>query len=386
VPIRISCPNGHILEAADQSAGKKVRCPRCREIMDVPAPRTAVSAGNLPSSSQPTAEPSTTDDLEVVSSEKDDDEVVSTEAVAESRTSRLRSADEDDDVEADRGRDQVRRRLSKHKDEDENLERKRLRKEIKRERREAEQLGAVRLGLGLHLLKVGAYVLTMFLVLANFFVQRMIVISARMAAAESKNEKDVARIVESATDASAGAVVLFLVMVAFMFLLAPVLGVVGSLLCCRVPPKFKSRHLIVASLLCDLVPFAVGLVGAVIWAVARRNPLAGGSAMGVIVQLLIVACGLAAVVLFMLFLKSLARYLDDYNTADEARRVMIQFVIFVVSGVIATSLLASLILKTVPPSNQPIALASLGMLWLFLLAYLMARQGGVIQSCRALID
>jgi hypothetical protein len=37
MPIEIACPNGHQLRVAEKFAGKRVRCPRCQVILEVPA-------------------------------------------------------------------------------------------------------------------------------------------------------------------------------------------------------------------------------------------------------------------------------------------------------------------------------------------------------------
>jgi hypothetical protein len=109
-----------------------------------------------------------------------------------------------------------------------------------------------------------------------------------------------------------------------------VLGIVGSLLCTFVPAKTGTRPLIVASLTLDglyllLLPVALctGMLGQ---GVQAPQMVAG------CILILASLCWLAGFILFMLFLRKFATYLDDHRSAEAAMSQMLSLVAVLMGG------------------------------------------------------
>jgi hypothetical protein len=114
-------------------------------------------------------------------------------------------------------------------------------------------------------------------------------------------------------------------------LVSPVLGIVGSILCTAVPAKTEAKPLISVSLGLDAGCLGLGFLGGFIGLVTRTLPGTEGIAF-LVFLVLSIGCGLGGFVMFMLFLRKLAFYLEDYKTADEAMTHMINMLAVVVGG------------------------------------------------------
>ncbi len=103
----------------------------------------------------------------------------------------------------------------------------------------------------------------------------------------------------------------------------PLLGLVGGLLCFWVPKKARARLLIQISFGLDafsiLAPFT---------SIISLLTGGAGAALGFIIAGIL--AGIAACVLFLLFLRALAYYLGDSVSGDAAMQVMIQWLVVMV--------------------------------------------------------
>lgn len=101
----------------------------------------------------------------------------------------------------------------------------------------------------------------------------------------------------------------------------PLLGLAGSLMCFWVPPKARSRLLIQLSFGLDAGSMLLILPGIVLLG------LGGG---GVVLLVLSVLASLASSILFMLFLRALAVFMEDEVTAEAAMRSMTHWLAVVI--------------------------------------------------------
>jgi hypothetical protein len=97
-----------------------------------------------------------------------------------------------------------------------------------------------------------------------------------------------------------------------MFLVGPVLGIVGSVMCSYLPEKVGSRALMWAALGMNMAPMVVGLFFTLFLTVL------GGVGLAVITSLLGLMSMYAAWICFMFFLKQVADYLQMAICVDEA--------------------------------------------------------------------
>jgi hypothetical protein len=90
-------------------------------------------------------------------------------------------------------------------------------------------------------------------------------------------------------------------------------GIVGSVFCAHVPPKSGARELIIASLVLDCFTLPLPLVALAL------DPIPGA-----LLSILAWLFGLVAWMLFMLYLRRLAYFLDADQHGDEAMRLMLK--------------------------------------------------------------
>jgi hypothetical protein len=131
MPIQIQCDCGKKLRVKDESAGKKIRCPGCQEILSVPAPEL-VEPDEEDTSAAVTSEPPKPASRSRRKNDSDDEESTAVTANApktspwdkkdvndedeeERPRSRKRPDDEDDEDEEDRPR---RRKKKRRRDKD----------------------------------------------------------------------------------------------------------------------------------------------------------------------------------------------------------------------------------------------------------------------------
>jgi hypothetical protein len=195
-------------------------------------------------------------------------------------------------------------------------------------------LGPVRMGLALHAVRVFLLIVTIFvgLVLAVLALQVRVSAQNPPPPPPPKMSGDDASDVPAEAPPAApdvapfvAAVILSLIVIAFT-VAQSVLGIVGSILCLWVPRNAKSRGWIIASLAFDVAAF-LGTC-AVLWSAWQgiasldlgAAAVIAPAAVAVIDIPLRVAClpGLAAWILFMLFLRNLGYYLDRRDEAAQA--------------------------------------------------------------------
>ena len=438
--IRLTCPNGHLLETADELAGKKVRCSICQAIADVPlaavvpAPRlelaptpppapstprlepsppnlqapVATGTPSLPQSTapsefrprplftpvasqQPPTPPEGTDNLEVIAPEvidEGEDYVVGQviapppargepdQHVAAHRSEEaidfgeapLRSRDDLRDDEW--GRLPRRRRLSPDEEE------RRKKKLRRRQRRDSRAMKLVRLGLGFHATKVLAWLLSMVLFMVMMVMIIMIGVSAVAQAAQGGRDA-------GAIDTAQGVALLFGSVIAILYLIAPILGITGSILCCFVPSKTRARPLIFTSLILDGLPLLLGAMALFLGALATQTGVSSLSRLGTVLTILAFCCNVAALVLFVLFVKSIASFYGDRGTGNEAIHVMLHLFVIAIGGftVIWSS---SYVLRFVFIFG-PILQIGMFFGWIIMIIKIVIRLFNVIQTARALI-
>ena len=174
---------------------------------------------------------------------------------------------------------------------------------IGKRKQKREQMRRVQLGLGFHFWKYLTYILGINLMISGVILATFMPLLAIM-----------------------------VVVVGYIaILVSPILGIVGSILCTSVPAKIEARPLITVSLGLDASCLLLGFLGGFIGLVTRTLPGSQGIAF-LVFLIASTACGLAAFVLFMLFLRKLATYLDDHKTADEAMTHMINLLAVVLGG------------------------------------------------------
>jgi hypothetical protein len=148
----------------------------------------------------------------------------------------------------------------------------------------------------------------------------------------------------SGTGGAAPSLVWGLVFLIFaMVFFHSILYLVGSILCCWIPPKSGARPFIVASVSLNGAAFGILIIVFVmmIVAVARRNDMMTAVRDRLALVLIILAVLLipAAIVLFMLFLRAVAHYLNERATGEEVFSIMITW-IFLVAAYLPLSLFA----------------------------------------------
>jgi MFS family permease len=219
----------------------------------------------------------------------------------------------------------------------------------KRERRE--QLEKVKLGLSFHLWKYVCFVLTIL-----FFMTAILLQAAPFLP------------------------FLLLALAGLGGFAAPILGIVGSILCSWVPPKSQARVLILLSL-----GFDGGSLGAVLFMV----PLAiiVGSVLGaggvLVLMLLFAVCGITGFVLFMIFLKKLAYYLHDRPDGDEAIMAMLAYLGITLGGPVVLFLSALVFVRV--PILGFVVLFAMNIGWLVLIILTLFRILTVINNIRSQI-
>jgi hypothetical protein len=115
-------------------------------------------------------------------------------------------------------------------------------------------------------------------------------------------------------------------------LVGPALGLIGSLLCLRVPSQAGARPFIILSLMLDVIVIPstslqyTGVLTAAAEAVGLSTPLLALIVFG--------ALQMADWVFYIFFQRRLAQFFDDDNAADEAVQVLVRGVLLVVAPVL----------------------------------------------------
>lgn len=325
--ISATCPKGHSLTLEEKLAGKKIRCPRCQTVFEVPRG----------------------DD------EWEDEE---DEAVSEKPMRRSRRRDDDDDDEDDRPRAAARRRDDDDEDDDrppkkarapvrdydddddddddeeemDDKTRRKLERQLKKK-----QLKLVDVGLLLHYIKLMIYIIGIILGITMAIL--LAIAGAQMAEALEGGVK--------AGEAEAGGIrgfvvfgtVTIMALVAFLLFLfisqiAPLLGIVGSFLICWIPKKSQCRGTIITSLTFDLVSLVAGLLGMLAGFGVFGMEQHKVDNMQLYLQMIAYFCTVSAWLTFLTFLRGLGQYLGEPGVGNEALNLIAKLVVMVITLVI----------------------------------------------------
>jgi hypothetical protein len=310
--IRASCPKGHTLTVEEKLAGKKIRCPRCQTVFQVP-------------------------DLEEDEYDEEDEEEERVSAKPLRRARRRDDEDDDDDDddeyedEDDRPRSRGRRPAPvEYEDEEEDEEeeemdwatRRKLDKRLKKK-----QLKLVDVGLLLHYIKLWMYAIGMAIGIAVFI---MFVIAAARSA-----EVVGGPAVEPGGDFVLLGFGIFVILVFFLnlfvFLIGPLIGMVGSFLCCWVPPKSEIRGTIIISLTFDLISIVGWLLGVLAYAGIFGMEAHKTENLIFLLRCIDTFCMISAWLTFLTFLRGLGKYLGEPALGNEALNLIARLVVQVVS-------------------------------------------------------
>jgi hypothetical protein len=362
VAINLVCPCGQELLTDDTAAGRKVRCPQCQGILLVPnphgafqpvspttatpspyAPKQAASgrlptppplprppasgSGQYPAPPRPQVpdEPILEPDLEEEgvapgpppSFARGTSSPLTTGSFTPPPMMPPRPGDYDQPV------------MDDDYDEEAEEEYRRKKKKIKKMKVKRQQFKLVNLGLMFYYFKV-------IIIIAAIFLTIFSAVGAGAMASQGA--------------AGVAAFVGFVGVLVSIALLAisPMLGITGGILCCFAPPKSNTRPLILVSVSLDGMGLLIGIVATVALAFAQNEQ---SFVMKNGIDLLTFVMGLGSFILFMLFLKKLALYLNDEGTASEAHDVMMGYILgflgpiicIVLFALVAASLLIPLI-------------------------------------------
>jgi hypothetical protein len=353
--IVLVCPNGHKLAVADEHAGKKAICTICKAIMPIPAapaaPR-AVSAAAAPpppvrtgppenpppvrtpppvapppqpvtdirlaepGPAPPSPEPPAMQVTEFVEPEP----MLITDIAPGPGTPNLVPLGQDEEpFEVIEDFEEVRPRPSRARE----RERKRTKKKARLRR---QGLNLVNLGLGFHFAR---FVVFQFCLLLYVGI-----------------------VVTAIPNPSMASVLAIFFNIGF-FLVAPLLGITGSILCLWVPGDSNARVFIIISLALDgVIPF--------FWIILIAAALAAGTGGALAVVLLGFLAFIGAWVMFMIFLKFLAEYLDQVHLGNESVRLIIKGIIILVTTMVVQAILFAMAF------NMPLLLVGLIALALFI--------------------
>lgn len=288
----IRCPNGHVLEVDDAHAGHKALCPLCSTVMQLPA------------------------GYEVGVSDSDSPRPRATYAPVTLSADEADSFPGDEHPELKLDRRHLADRLAAH----------------------AEALSRVRLGLSFHLAKVYATIIGTFLV----FLAIVVSLGAKAQAGggpplgRRMRPFDFERLVADSE--------LTLALLLTAAVVPPVLGIIGSWLCTRVPKESGASGPIATSLLVDKLHILLALSSPFLSPEVRSWETAVGGMLHLI-----------AFVAFMNFLRNLAIFCGRMELAHQARTLLVWpyllagggTVLLVISAVIAAVNPAAVVLLAV---------------------------------------
>lgn len=338
--IRLLCPNNHELICDDAHVGRKVRCPACKVVMVVPDPNAGQGVTAQPprkARQPPPVSEQPLDELPEVSDEAPPDD------------------------------EEYRPRKPK-------------------KMKNAQRMARANLGLGFHYFRVLCFLVAILLNLVGNIVARFAFAGA-MASAGAGD-------MGTAQGAAGFAGVVILITgcgFGLFMLVTPILGFVGSLLCLWVPQKTRGKALIMVSFGLDsgaigalALSFFVSMAAGASAAAGNFGGATGGFGLAFILVLLSLLLILAAWILFMLFLRALARYLDDESTADEVMRILIMTIVIGVAGPILMFFVAFLLVR-VSVGLAGFVMLGMAVAWLIALIKFLLSVLNLIATIRAQI-
>jgi hypothetical protein len=275
--VRVRCPNSQTLSVKDELAGKRVRCPKCKTLFradeigdEEPAKRSSKPPAPAASAA---ADPNQA---------KDDDRP----------KRRTTYADDDDDDGASSVSPEERRK--------------------NRQRDKKKRLRQVNIGLLIHIVGLWTMVVLIFFI----FLWRVfgVAIDAGTAPGLEMDAKLGSESVEMFKSVIGVCQILILILVAVV----PIANVAGSGFCSLIPKKSEARGTIVTSLVFSVIP----LIASVLIPLAAFNVFDTDKTKNERLLNLLVAgsvfFSVASLILFMLFLRQLASYVQKMTLASEA--------------------------------------------------------------------
>lgn len=349
---RITCPNGHVLGIGPEHQGKRVRCPKCKEVLLVPL-ESAVQAARptasvpppLPRQAPPPAREEFEDeDLPQKRRRREREEV-------EDRPRRRR-------VDADEGDDRPRSRrahVDEVADEDDHPRRKRERDDewddedpprarrsqdddsdeppVARKGSEKRQRRAARIGLSLHMAKYFvAAGITGLGVILNVLLLLAVVL-------ESLSFLEVV--------ANIAGILALILMTGFVA--SVVLGLIGNIFCMRMSSKTGGFGLAVTGLVLEASVLGLMVIIILTAGLAITSMLPGGGGgnfggdprtaaqslvMAAVLAILMGICVVAAVAVYLIMLRGVARYVKDRFSGGTAMALMIVYLSVFFGGVL----------------------------------------------------
>jgi hypothetical protein len=307
---QIRCPNGHLLEIEDAHLGRTVRCPSCQIMMRAEAP--GGPTGVTTAASPPPVPPASSKPMQVV-------DIVEGPPIAQrvdvAPPPIAQRVDGDEDLPT------ARRRNEDDYDERDDYDEPRRRSKPAKMKK-ATRMRLTRLGLSLHAAKILCYLIGILCIIIGL----MVLVAAAGTAASSGT---------AATGFGIAGIALMIIFM-LLWILAPVLGTIGSMLCMWVPKKTGAKYLIIISFALDAAGlltylaclFISLLMGAFAFQSAtsgNTSSLAAMNAVGTLANIGALVSALmvfAAFVLFMLFLRQMLVYFNESGNADECSKVM----------------------------------------------------------------
>lgn len=281
------CYNGHKLSVNDDLKGKRVRCPKCKVLFRADA---------IDDDDEQPVTPSKGSARRVKTKKKPDDEIPPVKRVRPALND-----DDDDDDDYDGGGSSSASPEERRK---------------ARQRDKKQRLSKVTIGLLMHIIKLWVLVvLVLFFFLTTVFAFTVETSKSPNIDAEMKLAKDSREMFEFATGIC-GLIVMCLVV------LTPIVGVVGSGFCCIIPKKSEARGTIIGALVFDLIPLVASiLLPMTLFDVfdleqAKKDRL---------LELLMagsVFFSIAALFVFLIFLRQLAYYLQKALLAAEGLNLL----------------------------------------------------------------
>ncbi len=360
---RLPCPNGHVLLIPPRLEGKRIKCPKCQALMEVPIMTAAEEEEEiiteaaeeeapkpLPRPSTRVKEGSAAPPPEIRYDIEDDEN---------GRRPKRRAAK--DDADGDEPRPKGRRDLDEDRpprrsrneqddwDDDDELDEK-AKKKLNRIR-----WRRTRVGLLLYYIQFIVYLSIMLATGLGFL---LFLVSPAIG------------------------VIFLLYGMCGVYLIAPALGITGGAFIVYLPPKTGLRPWAIATLVTAIIPVASGILAILTGAIASGFRSGEGLFLTLMFITLAGASLVAGFIIFMLFLSRLATYLSDRGTAGEARSLMISFLCLQFGGPFVIGIIATIGRLISRPAGGILALFAM-LAWFIMIVSSLLKILQVISIIRA---
>jgi hypothetical protein len=286
--ITVLCPQGHPV-VLDDPARPALACPRCGSVF--PTHGDVPEVPSVPGGMAARSERRKSRDEDEEDEEEDD-----------RPRKRKVPVDDDDDEEDERPRKRALRRPEQEDEEDDD--------EAPQLTRKQRQLSMVRLGILFHILKLWVFMAA----LVFFFITLPLALFAGLA--------------------GMGLLATFLWQITFnlSMTLAPILGIVGSVLCAWVPPRSEARGTIIVSTVFDLLAPFFGLLQLIMW---FGFFVTFDDRVSRLIDYMLyarLACTIVAWWLFQIYLRKVCFYMRESLLASECLNVIVHLMIATIIG------------------------------------------------------